>query len=113
MSVSIDDCFNLDSIDYKSLYTIETSYITKLVCKYRDFNQVYVHIGNLGYDLFLIAGTCGITEREARRQLLEKEIIAVLNHFLFFEPEEVKERYEDIFNAYEECLYSEDETLYQ
>ncbi len=38
MNTSIEDCFNLDNIDYKSLYTIETSYITKLVCKYKDFD---------------------------------------------------------------------------
>ena len=107
MYCDIESCFSFNNLDYRNLYEIETSYLTALILQYRDFDTVLQHAGNMRYNVKLIAGTCDISESEACRQLLEKEIMCVLDHFEYFQPEEVQEQYSDIINAYYDCLCSQ------
>ena len=68
----IESCFDLELEDYKNLVEIETGPLTELVCKYRDFESVLHYAGNMRYDVETIAGVCGLSQEETRRQLLEK-----------------------------------------
>lgn len=62
------------------------------------------------YNVELIAGVCGISNDEARRELLQKELVSVLNYFDYWQTEEVKEQYIDTYKAYENCLMSNTRT---
>lgn len=106
-STDIESCFDIELEDYKNLVEIETGPLTELVREYGDFESVLHYAGNMRYNVELIAGVCGISEKEARRQLLEKELISVLNYFDYWQTEEVKAQYIDIYKAYENCLMSE------
>ena len=103
----IDSCFDLDLLDYRNLVEIETSPLTKLVCRYRDFETVLRYAGSMRYDIDLLAGVCGTDADEIRRELLEKELLSVLQYFDYWQPEEVKAQYTELIGAYENCLMSE------
>ena len=103
----IDSCFDFDLLDFKNLYEIETGPMTELVCTYRDFETVLRYAGSMRYDIDQIAGVCGTDRETIRRELLEKELVSVLNYLDYWQPEEVKAEYIDIYNAYAECLMSE------
>lgn len=104
---SIDSCFDIELEEYKTLFEIENCPLTQLILEYCDFESVLYHAGTMRYNIELIAGVCGISEDEARRQLLQKELVSVLNYFDYWQSEEVKEQYIDIYRAYEKCLISE------
>lgn len=104
---TLDSYFDFDFLESKTLFEIETSPLTELICYYRDFDSVLKHVGDMYYDVELIAGVCDISKEEARRQLLEKEIMSVLDHFDYWESEEVQEQYKDLYLAYAECLLSQ------
>ena len=103
----IESCFDLELEDYKNLVEIETGPLTELVCKYRDFESVLHYAGTMRYDVETLAGVCGLSQEETRRQLLEKELVSVLNYLDYWQPEETKKKYMDIYNAYADCLMSE------
>lgn len=103
----IDNCFDLDLLDYRNLVEIETSPLTELVCKYKDFETVLRYAGSMHYDLDLLAGVCGTDKETIRRELLEKELLTVLQYFDYWQPEEVKAQYTELISAYEDCLMSE------
>ncbi len=105
--IDIESCFDLDRVEYRDLAELETNPLTELVCKYRNFEIVLHYAGNMRYDVELIAGVCGMNEKEVRRQLLEKELVSVLTYFDYWQTEEIKEQYIDIYDAYEDCLMSE------
>ena len=105
--IDIDTCFDLDSLDsmlYRDLFRLATSPITELILQYKTFDAVLDH-AQLDYDIQLISRVCGMTERATSRQLLERYIISVLN---FFDCQEEKTlvEYQEIRNAYQNCLYS-------
>ncbi len=106
-NTDIESCFDLDLVDYRSLYELEAGPLTELVCKYKDFDTVLRYAGNMRYDVETIAGVCGLSQEETRRQLLEKELVSVLNYLDYWQPEETKKKYIDIYNAYADCLMSE------
>lgn len=106
MYCSIESCFNFDRQESKNLFDIENSPLTECVYRYNDFDTVLDNIGDMHFNIGLIAGVCGISKQEVRRQLLEKEIICILNYFDYWQTEEVKEKYIDLYNAYEKCLLS-------
>lgn len=109
MCSDIDTCFDFDCLESRSLVEIETSPLTEQVCRYSDFETVLENVGDMYYNVEVIAGTCGISKQEVRRQLLQKELISVLRYFDYWQTEEVKEQYIDIYRAYEKCLMSEQE----
>ena len=84
--MNIDECFDIDLVEREDLDQLIICPLTQLVCKYRDFNTVLHYAGKMSNDIDLIAGVCGISEDEARRQLLEKELLAVLEYFDFWQP---------------------------
>lgn len=51
----VEDCFNFNFLEYRSLEGILNSKLTEMVCYYGDFDEVLRHIGNMGYDIELIA----------------------------------------------------------
>lgn len=106
---SICSEFNIN-LEFRTLEQIKKLYLTELIFKYKDFDTVLQHAGNMHYDAELIAWVCGIPEQEVPRKLLEEEIIGVLEHFDHWETEETKEQYIDLYNAYEQCLYSQAKT---
>lgn len=102
----IESNFNADLLGYQNLVEIETSPLTELVCKYRDFETVLRYAGSMRFDLNLIACVCGRDKETIRRELLEEELLSVLQYFDYWQPEEVKAQYMEIYNAYEDCLMS-------
>ena len=106
MSV-IESCFNMDFLEYRNIDEISNSEIIKLVIEYQNFEIVLGYAGNMGYDIELIAGVCGITEYETRRELLSLELLSVLMFFVRdAEGIKLSHNYQDLITAYEHCLHS-------
>lgn len=107
--VNIETCFDLDLFEFKSIEEIKTSPLTEYISRCGNFDSVLENVKDMysDTDIELMAGVCGISEQEVCRQLLEKEIISVLDFFDYWEQEETKQQYIEIYNAYEKCLLSE------
>ena len=62
MHFKIDADFNTDCLALGGIDDILNHPLTELVFFYRDFDRVLACVGNMGCNIKLIAGTCGISE---------------------------------------------------